>query len=70
MQWAVQLLGSGQPQARYSTLQEGSPSPQALPSGKRVSNKKMLAELCSLEFSSYREGLHAIFAGDMRPFDH
>ena len=65
VQWAMQLLGGGQPQA----MQEESPSPQAVPSGKRVSNKKMLAELCSLEFTSYREGLNAIFAEDLRPFD-
>ena len=69
MQWAVQLLGGDQPQARYNTMQEEHLSPQAVPFGKRVSNRKMLAELCSLEFPSYREGLNAIFAEDTRPFD-
>ena len=75
VQWAVQLLGGGQPQVRNNTIQEESPSSpkagrgtKAGSSGKRVSNKKMLAELCSLEFPSYREGLNAIFAGDTRPF--
>lgn len=65
VQWALQLLGNGQPQAGNNTMEEV----RAVPSGKRVSNRKMLSELCSLEFASYREGLDAIFAGDMRPFD-
>ena len=70
MQWAVQLLGDGEPQARNTTIQEETLSPQAVPAGKRVSNKKMLLELCSLDFPSYREGLNAIFAEDRRPFDY
>ena len=74
VQWAVQLLRGDQPQVRNDTLQDESPSPKAGRgtkaglSGKHVSNEKMLAELCSLEFPSYREGLNAIFAGDIRPF--
>lgn len=37
---------------------------------KRVCNAKIKAELAlALEFPSYREGLAAIHAGDLRPFD-
>ncbi|DBA91593.1 TPA: hypothetical protein ACH3X1_003202 [Trebouxia sp. C0004] len=62
---------------RSAALQEvgpkckkGSPSSLRKPAEKRVSNHKIKAELgLTWDFPSYVEGLSAIHAGDMRPFD-
>ncbi|KAA6423018.1 MAG: hypothetical protein FRX49_07006 [Trebouxia sp. A1-2] len=49
---------------------KGSPSSVCKPAEKRVSNHKIKAELgLTWDFPSYAEGLSAIHAGDMRPFD-
>ncbi len=63
--------------SQFAALQEldamckkGSPSPLRKPAEKRVSNHKIKTELgLTWDFPSYVEGLSAIHAGDMRPFD-
>ncbi len=50
--------------------EKGRPSSVRKPAEKRVSNHKIKAELgLTWDFPSYVEGLSAIHAGDMRPFD-
>lgn len=57
-------------QAVDAMCEKGSPSLLRKPAEKRVSNHKIKAELgLKWDFPSYVEGLSAIHAGDMRPFD-
>ena len=51
-------------------FEKGRPRPVRKLAEKRVSNHKIKTELgLTWDFPSYVEGLSAIHAGDMRPFD-
>ena len=53
-----------------ATCKNNRPTPVRKPAEKRVSNHKIKTELgLTWDFPSYAEGLTAIHAGDMRPFD-